>query len=67
MLMRLFVSRKTSSHDQWLTKMQTTAYEAVIHLLSHLEEEEEIDVDRIQDTLNLSLLGSANFSQERRD
>ena len=28
----------------------------MIHLLSHLEEEEEIDVDRIQDTLNLSLL-----------
>ena len=74
MPMRLLVSKEISSHDQWLKKMQTTAYEAagpLIHLLSNLEEEEEeMDTDKVKETLklSLSLLGNcfARFSQERR-
>ena len=71
--MRLLVSIETSSHDQWLKKMQATAYDAagpLIHLLSYFKEEEELDVVRVKEAvkLSLSLLGNsfACFSQERR-
>ena len=73
MTMRLLVSKDISSHDQWLKKMQTTTYEAagpLIHLLSSLEGEEEMDTDRVKEALklSLSLMGNAfaRFSQERR-
>ena len=71
MPMRLLVSKKISSHNQWLKKMQTT-YEAagpLIHL-SNLEVKEEMDTDQVKETLkiSLSLLGNcfARFYQERR-
>ena len=73
MPMRLLVSKEICPHDQWLKKLQTTAYETagpLIHLLSCLEGEEEIDTDGVKDTLklSLSLVGNtfAHFSQERR-
>ena len=73
MPMRLLVSKEVSSHDQWLKKMQTTAYEAagpLIHLLSDLEEGKEMETDEVKEALklSLSLLGNSfvRLSQERR-
>ena len=55
MPMRLLVSKEISSHDLWLKKKLSMAYEVagpLIHLLTYLEEEEEIDA--VKDTLRLS-------------
>lgn len=73
MPMRLLVSKEISSHDLWLKKMQAMTYEAagpLIHLLKSLEEDDELDIDMVKDTLrlSLSLMGNsfAHLSQERR-